>query len=91
MNYIESFPNLIQVPLFALLVANVLGPTTRKLHQKILADCYSTLGKSQMNTIEYGFERLPLSTNAQINSYVFELCCNRKYYGVIRQSFNPLE
>ena len=89
---IESFPKFdTSTALQALLVANVLESNKqRKLHQKILADCYSDLRQiADELQLNYGFERLPLSTNAQI-SILMSLdyaVTGGKYYGVIRQSF----
>jgi hypothetical protein len=89
---IESFPKFdTSTALQALLVANVLESNKqRKLHQKILADCYSDLRQiADELLLDYGFERLPLSTNAQI-SILMSLdyaVTGGKYYGVIRQSF----
>ena len=64
----ESFPEFdTGTALQALLIANVLEyQEQRKLHQKILADCYTNLRQiADEMRLEYGFERLPLSANAQ--------------------------
>lgn len=89
---IESFPKFdTSTALQALLVANVLEYyEQRKLHQKILGDCYADLRQiADELQLEYGFERLPLSKNAKttILMSLDYVVTGGKYHGVIRQSF----
>jgi serine/threonine protein kinase len=87
----ESFPKFdTGTALQALLIANALEyQEQRKLHQKILADCYANLRQiADEMGLEYGFERLPLSANAQatILMSLDDAVTGGKYNGVIRQS-----
>ena len=88
----ESFPKFdAGTALQALLVANVLEyDEQRKLHQKILGDCYADLRQIADDLrLEYGFERLPLSAYA-VSTILMSLdyiVTGGKYHGIIRQSF----
>ncbi len=76
------------IALQALLVANVLEyQEQRKLHQKILGDCYGDLKKiADEMDLGYDFERFPLSTKAK-SSILISLdyfVTGGKYYGPFR-------